>query len=98
MKELLIRILDLFGLACWVEISTEIPRCIYYFGPFLTLKEAKSTQDGYIEDLTEEGAKNIVVTVKRCKPKELTIFDDLGELKNFSAILPSKNEIQTASF
>ncbi|BAQ60729.1 hypothetical protein GM3708_1135 [Geminocystis sp. NIES-3708] len=87
MKELLIRILDVFGLACWLEINTDNPRCTYYFGPFLTPKEAILEQDGYIEDLTQEGAKTIVVVVKRCKPRDLTIFDELGESKSFSGIL-----------
>lgn len=87
MKELLIRILDVFGLACWLQINTDNPRCTYYFGPFLTPKEAILQQYGYIEDLTEEGAKGIVVRMKRCKPRDLTIFDDLGESKSFSGIL-----------
>jgi hypothetical protein len=87
MKELLIRILDLVGLACWLEISTDNPRCTYYFGPFLSPKEAIVGQYGYIEDLKEEGAKGIVVRMRRCKPRELTVFDDLEESKSFSRFL-----------
>lgn len=87
MKELLIRILDLFGLACWLEISTEAPRCTYYFGPFLNAKDAKTYQDGYIEDLTEEGAKGIMVGIKRFKPRELTIFDEVAEAKIFTPLI-----------
>lgn len=87
MKELLIRILDVFRLACWLKINTDNPRCTYYFGPFLTRKEAILEQDGYIEDLTQEEAKGIVVSVKRCKPRELTIFDELGESRSFSRVL-----------
>lgn len=87
MKELLIRILDVFGLACWLQIDTYGPRCTYYFGPFLTAKEATLEQDGYIEDLTQEGTKTIIVRMKRCKPKQLTIFDEWGDSQSFSGIL-----------
>lgn len=79
MKEVLIKILQLLGLAFWVEIVTENPRCTYYFGPFVSDQEAHTAKGGYIEDLESEGAQGISVTVKRCKPTSLTIFDDLGE-------------------
>lgn len=79
MKELLISLLNFFGLAFWVEIITESPRCTYYFGPFLTLEEAKTAKFGYMEDIETEGAQGIKVTLKRCKPSELTIAEDLGK-------------------
>ncbi|NJR66925.1 MAG: DUF1816 domain-containing protein [Leptolyngbyaceae cyanobacterium CRU_2_3] len=81
MKEVSINILTFLGLAWWVEIVTEAPNCTYYFGPFANVKEAKSAQSGYVEDLEQEGAKNIKVAVKRCKPDKLTIFDDSTEPK-----------------
>jgi len=90
MKEVLIKILHLMGLACWVEIVTDNPRCTYYFGPFVSEQEAHAAKSGYIEDLENEGAQGISVTVRRCKPTNLTIFDELGEqielktLPNFS--------------
>jgi Domain of unknown function (DUF1816) len=87
MKELLISILDVFRLACWLKINTDNPRCTYYFGPFLTREDAILEQDGYIEDLIAEEAKGIVVSVKRCKPRDLTIFDELGESRSFSEVL-----------
>lgn len=74
MKEQLITILDFFGFAYWLEITTENPDCIYYFGPFLTSQEAKSLIPGYLEDLKEEKATNINVRLSRCKPVNLTIF------------------------
>ena len=37
--------------AWWVEINTNIPRCIYYFGPFNSEKEAQLYKSGYVEDL-----------------------------------------------
>lgn len=79
MKEILIKILDFLGLALWVEIVTDNPRCTYYFGPFLSVQEAQAAKGGYIEDLENEGACGISVTFKRCKPTNLTIFDELGE-------------------
>ncbi len=83
MKEILIQVLNFFGLANWVKITTENPPCTYYFGPFLSEKEARREQQGYLDDLSEEGAKGIKVQVRRFKPTELTIFDDLGETDSF---------------
>ena len=78
-KELSTNIFHNFGLAWWIEIATQNPRCIYYFGPFLSLQEAKAAISGYVEDLEQEGAQGIAINVKRCKPDALTIADDLGE-------------------
>ncbi|HBB32955.1 MAG TPA: hypothetical protein DDZ80_18585 [Cyanobacteria bacterium UBA8803] len=61
-------------LAWWVEISTTEPAVIYYFGPFDSLEEAKSSQGGYIEDLQAEDAQGIAVDIKWCRPDNLTIF------------------------
>ncbi|MBD2577244.1 DUF1816 domain-containing protein [Oscillatoria sp. FACHB-1406] len=79
MKEMLIKILEFFGLAWWVEIVTDSPRCTYYFGPFLEKSEADTASLGYIDDLKQEGASGISLRVSRMKPDELTIADDLGE-------------------
>ena len=84
MKEVMIKILHILGLAFWVEVVTDTPRCTYYFGPFLSEKEATDAKDGYIEDLESEGAQGITVKVKRCKPSNLTIFDEQGEGFEFS--------------
>ncbi len=78
-KEILISILQFFGWAWWVEVATENPRCTYYFGPFMTYKEAESAKSGYIEDLLTEGAEGITLNIKRCKPQDLTIDYDMGE-------------------
>ncbi len=87
MQELKTGLLDLLGLAWWIEVKTESPACIYYFGPFGSSQNAETAKPGYIEDLQAEGAQNIVSVVKRCKPSELTIADDMGELP--SRITPS---------
>lgn len=78
MKELMINILNFFGLAWWVEITTRTPKCTYYFGPFGSQQEAKAAEAGYVEDLKSEAAEEICVAVKRCKPKILTETDDWG--------------------
>lgn len=80
MKEVLIKVLHFLGLAFWVEIVTDNPHCTYYFGPFLSDKEADAAQTGYVEDLETEGAEIISLEVKRCKPTDLTIDDELGKL------------------
>lgn len=68
--------MDTAGLAWWIEIVTDEPKCIYYFGPFVTKQEASMAQAGYIEDLEAEGAKNMTVQIQRCHPVELTIFEE----------------------
>lgn len=86
MKELLIKIFTILGLSYWVEIQTDYPRCTYYFGPFLNKKEAEASKTGYLEDLDNEGAKGISVAIKRCKPSNLTIFDEKEEIGRFCVI------------
>mgnify|MGYP000031660064 CR=1 FL=1 len=80
MKEFLISLLNFFGLAWWVEVKTSAPRCIYYFGPFLTASEAQAAKAGYVEDIENEGAEGLGVAIYRCKPINLTVADDLGKM------------------
>lgn len=79
MKEALTKVLQFLGLAFWVEIVTDHPNCTYYFGPFSSGQEADTFKAGYVEDLETEGAQGISVSVKRCKPTDLTIFDESGQ-------------------
>ena len=65
--------LDRVGLAWWVEINTSQPICTYYFGPFMSSKEAELARSGYIEDLEQEAAQGITVRIQQCKPERLTI-------------------------
>ena len=60
----------------WVKIMTAQPKCIYYFGPFDNLTEAKFNQNGYIEDLIGENASVIYVQIKKCKPKIMTVYEE----------------------
>ncbi|WP_248277713.1 DUF1816 domain-containing protein [Brasilonema sp. UFV-L1] len=68
---------------CWVEIISNKPCCTYYFGPFDNVEQAIVDQDGYIEDLVNEGAQGITVQIKWCEPKELTIFPKDELVKSF---------------
>jgi len=92
MNELLTSFLDSLGLAWWVEVTTDSPHCVYYFGPFANSKIAKESRSGYVEDLEQEGAQNIVVKVKRCKPKNLTIYDEVADQasRRLSGVLSSQ--------
>lgn len=60
----------------WIKISTIAPYCIYYFGPFKSVKEAKLHLFGYIEDLATENAFGIAVEIKRYQPTCLTYFKE----------------------
>ena len=80
MKDILLTLSHSLGLAYWVKIDTELPRCTYYFGPFIRIKSAEESKMGYIEDLKQEGALGITVSVDHFRPQELTICDDLVEM------------------
>lgn len=68
--------LAMTGKAWWVEIVTKKPNCTYYFGPFMSHREAQLSQLGYIEDLEQERPQLIAIEIKQCQPQELTIFED----------------------
>jgi Domain of unknown function (DUF1816) len=70
--------LNFLGQAWWIEIKTLQPKCIYYFGPFVDRYHASRSISGYVEDLESEFAQGIQTYIKRCKPVELTIYEDLG--------------------
>ncbi|HTL90647.1 MAG TPA: DUF1816 domain-containing protein [Leptolyngbya sp.] len=80
MNELLTNFLNAIGFAWWVEVTTDSPRCVYYFGPFLDKKMAQTYEGGYVEDLQQEGATNIKINIKRCKPSNLTIYDERADV------------------
>jgi Domain of unknown function (DUF1816) len=78
MKEFFISMLEKLGMAFWIEIVTEVPRCTYYFGPFLNRTEAESMKIGYLDDLNSEGAVGITVMISQCyTPDHLTV--EFGE-------------------
>jgi Domain of unknown function (DUF1816) len=75
MRETFATLLQKLGLAVWNEVTTESPRCTYYFGPFSSFTEAEKMQSGFIEDIEGEGAEGIAAAIKRCNPENLTVFD-----------------------
>ncbi len=75
-EEILMSYLEKMGMAWWVEIVTKKPDCKYYFGPFVSHREAQLSQLGYIEDLERERPQLIAIEIKQCQPKELTIFEE----------------------
>jgi hypothetical protein len=76
MNEFWLNTLEFFGLAWWIEIVTDAPSCVYYFGPYVSAEEAEVAKPGFITDLQQEGSKVIKVKIKRFKPEQLTIFDE----------------------
>lgn len=61
----------------WLRITTKVPKCTYYFGPFDTPLEAKALQAGYIEDLMAEEAQGIHIELEQTlEPENLTICED----------------------
>ncbi|NEN90715.1 MAG: DUF1816 domain-containing protein [Okeania sp. SIO3H1] len=97
MKETLVNLLNFSGLDWWVKIFTANPHCTYYFGPFLKYEEAKAAEDGYIEDLQNEGSQGIEVSIEQSKPMELTIYDEL-ENSSDTRVVSSGFSPQTLSF
>src|SRR4028118_2251491 len=87
-EELLTFYLEKTGKAWWVEIITKKPDCTYYFGPFVSHREAQLAQLGYLEDLEQERPQLIAIEIKQCQPKELTVFKDEWRQKIDSNILP----------
>jgi hypothetical protein len=69
-------VLDNLGLAWWIEIVTDKPSCVYYFGPFVSDNEAKSHLAGYLEDIEQEDAQVIAVDIKQYQPKKLTVCEE----------------------
>ena len=62
------------GLAWWAKVDTQAPTVTYWFGPFLTKKSLQGNLEIFLNDLDEEGSKNITHSLIRCKKSEpLTI-------------------------
>ncbi len=61
----------------WLKVRTQTPRCVYFFGPFDSSREARVHQDGYITDLINEGAQGIRVNLQRKEPQVLTLVEEL---------------------
>lgn len=75
-EEILIPDVEKVELAWWIEIITLEPHCTYYFGPFISAAEAESARIGYIEDLEQEGVREMKIQIAQCQPNDLTIYKD----------------------
>lgn len=61
----------------WLKITTKVPQCVYYFGPFDSPLEAKALQGGYIEDLISENAQGIHIEMEHgSQPESLTVCEE----------------------
>ena len=69
-KKLIRNIGNKLGLAWWAKIETEDPCCTYWFGPFITKRSLKENISSFINDLSDEGSKNIKHSLVRCKKEE----------------------------
>ena len=58
------------GLAWWAKIETDQPNATYWFGPFITKRSLKENTSSFIDDLINEGSKNIQHSFVRCKKEE----------------------------
>lgn len=70
----------------WIKVTTAKPSYTYYFGSFLTRKEAKLAQSGFLEDLETENAKGIKAKIGRYQPQELTVGDELNDNSDFALV------------
>jgi hypothetical protein len=94
-REFIASYLEMKGMAWWVEIVTQEPKCIYYFGPFTSSYKAQLSSSGYIEDLEQEEAQVIAVDIKRGQPSELTIFEnELGDMLDGKLSLAISNFVE----
>ena len=58
------------GLAWWAKIETDEPSGTYWSGPFITKRSLKENMSSFINDLSDEGFKNIKHSLVRCKKEE----------------------------
>ena len=62
------------GLAWWAKIETEGPSTTYWYGPFITKRSLKENLSSFVNELSDEGAKNIKHSLIRCKKEEPLTF------------------------
>ena len=57
----------------WIRILKNKPGCMYYFGAFNSYSEAKTSKNGYIQDLKKKGAEIVNYKIEQGKPEQLTM-------------------------
>ena len=58
------------GLAWWAKVETRDPSATYWFGPFLTKRNLIENLEKFLNDLSEEGSKDLKHSIIRCKKEE----------------------------
>ena len=58
------------GLAWWAKVDTGTPSVTYWYGPFLTRRSLNKNLENFLEDLSDEGSKNIKHSIVRCNKEE----------------------------
>ena len=58
------------GLAWWAKVDTGYPSATYWYGPFLTKRSLNENLEKFINDLSEEGSKDIQHSIIRCNKEE----------------------------
>ena len=58
------------GLAWWAKVVTGIPAATYWYGPFLTKRSLKENLEKFLDDLSDEGTKDVNYSIVRCKKEE----------------------------
>ena len=63
------------GLAWWAKVETQTPLTTYWYGPFLTKRSLNKNLEDFLNDLKNEGSKDIKHNIVRCNREEpLTVF------------------------
>ncbi len=58
------------GLAWWAKVDTGTPSATYWYGPFLLKRNLDKNLKNFLNDLSEEGSKDIKHSIIRCKKEE----------------------------
>ena len=73
-KKLIRNFSNKLGLAWWAKVVTSTPSSTYWYGPFLTKRSLNENLEKFLDDLSEEGSKEIKHSIIRCNKEEpLTI-------------------------
>ena len=58
------------GLAWWAKVETGTPTATYWYGPFLSRRSLNENLEKFLNDLSEEGSKDINHSIIRCNKEE----------------------------
>ena len=58
------------GLAWWAKVDSGTPTATYWYGPFLTKRNLIQNLEKFLNELSEEGSKDIKYSIIRCNKEE----------------------------